>query len=249
MRRMENGGLNRGKITVEDMISKLKDDGDYDRLRLKIVRKVRDDEDLRNSIMSTLRQSEALNCPSAKRMKPRQLSDAVYQEVGTKVMSEISDGIWKVIRSGEGMKNEITETVQSVYNKLVNPNVNEEGQTSYGPNLQSAEMGVESNGHATSSACETNGTLSNSAPNETPGFARSDLGQNSKNNHGEPGMPVPNDSKAREVYKLETQGSTHCSDPNDEDTNAPPPGFSNVMEHKQSSDVNDEDPDVPPGFG
>lgn len=40
---MENGSLNRGKITVEDMISKLKDDGDYDRLRLKIVRKVRDD--------------------------------------------------------------------------------------------------------------------------------------------------------------------------------------------------------------
>lgn len=40
---MENGGLNRGKIAVEDMISKLKDDGDYDRLRLKIVRKVRDD--------------------------------------------------------------------------------------------------------------------------------------------------------------------------------------------------------------
>lgn len=164
-------------------------------------------------------------------------------------MSEISDGIWKVIRSGEGMKIEITETVQSVYNKLVNPNVNEEGQTSYGASLQSAEKRVESNGHATSSACETNGTLSNSVPNEPPGLVRSDLGQNNKNNHEEPGMPMPNDNKAREEYKLETQVSAHCSAPNNDDASAPPPGFSNVMEHKQPIHVNDEDPDVPPGFG
>jgi hypothetical protein len=47
-----------------------------------------------------------------------------------KLTSQISDGVWEVIRSADGMKNEITETVQSVYNKLVNPERKDDGESS-----------------------------------------------------------------------------------------------------------------------
>lgn len=39
-------------------------------------------EELRNSIISIVRQSAALNRPGAENMKPRQLLDAIYDEVG-----------------------------------------------------------------------------------------------------------------------------------------------------------------------
>ncbi|VFR01926.1 unnamed protein product [Cuscuta campestris] len=227
---METGGFNRGKIKAEDVISKIKDDGDFDRLRLKVVRKVKEDEELRDSLMLAVRQSKALNHPSAKRLKPRQLSDAIYQEVGTKVMSEISDGIWKVIRSMDGMQNEIAETVQSVCNKLLNPNINEEGETSYKAKSQSDEKGLESNGHTTRS--EINGKLSDGVPNEPPGSV------------------TPRDGNIREEFISET----HCprdrlGNDNEDDTRARPPGFSKAIDHNQLVDGPDEDLDVPPGFG
>ncbi|KAI4367928.1 hypothetical protein MLD38_016551 [Melastoma candidum] len=37
------------------------------------------------------------------------------------VMALISDNLWEIIRSDDGMKIEIAETVQSVYDKLKNP--------------------------------------------------------------------------------------------------------------------------------
>lgn len=43
---MENGRRVRQKISSEDVISKLKDDGDFDRLRLKIIRKIKDNVSL-----------------------------------------------------------------------------------------------------------------------------------------------------------------------------------------------------------
>ena len=39
---MENGGGIQHKISAEDVISKLKNDGDFDRLRLKIIRKLKE---------------------------------------------------------------------------------------------------------------------------------------------------------------------------------------------------------------
>ncbi|KAI3710929.1 hypothetical protein L2E82_40725 [Cichorium intybus] len=44
-------------------------------------------------------------------MKPRQLSDAIHQEVGGKVNEQISNGLWEIIRSPDDIKTEITETV------------------------------------------------------------------------------------------------------------------------------------------
>ncbi|KAK9984505.1 hypothetical protein SO802_034030 [Lithocarpus litseifolius] len=70
------------KICKDDVIAKLKDDGDFDNLRLKIIRKLKDNEELRNEIISIVQQSAALNRAGAENMKPRQISDAIYDEVG-----------------------------------------------------------------------------------------------------------------------------------------------------------------------
>nr|GFA09600.1 hypothetical protein [Tanacetum cinerariifolium] len=96
-----------------DVISKLKDDGDFDKLRLKLIRKLKHNEELRDNIVSIVRQSVAINRPGAENMKPRQLSDAIHEEVGSKLNEQISDVLWEIIRSPDGMKREITETVKA----------------------------------------------------------------------------------------------------------------------------------------
>ncbi|KAL4570838.1 hypothetical protein LXL04_026501 [Taraxacum kok-saghyz] len=122
-----NGGAGAGgaqTISCDDVISKLKDDGDFDRLRLKVIRKLKENEELRKSIVSIVKQSVALNRPGSETMKPRQLSDAIHEEVGAKVNEQISNGLWEIIRSTDpdSIKTEITETVKTVYNKLSRPN-------------------------------------------------------------------------------------------------------------------------------
>ncbi|KAL0732736.1 hypothetical protein Bca4012_008945 [Brassica carinata] len=111
----------RRKISKGEIVEKLKDDGDFDRLRLQIIRRLKDNEELRNKMISVVKESRALNGPDAQNMKTRQLSDAIFQEVGSKMLSQLSDGLWGIIRSEDGMKNEIRETVQSVYATLSNP--------------------------------------------------------------------------------------------------------------------------------
>ncbi|KAG7654041.1 hypothetical protein ISN44_As01g012590 [Arabidopsis suecica] len=109
------------KISKEEVVEKLKDDGDFDRLRLKIIRRLKDNEELRNNMIEIVKESTALKRQGAQNMKTRQLSDAIFEEVGSKMLSQLSDGLWGIIRSEDGMKNEIRETVQSVYATLSNP--------------------------------------------------------------------------------------------------------------------------------
>uniref|UniRef100_A0A1J3FB56 BOD1/SHG1 domain-containing protein n=1 Tax=Noccaea caerulescens TaxID=107243 RepID=A0A1J3FB56_NOCCA len=109
------------KISKEEVVEKLKDDGDFDRLRLKIIRRLKENEELRNNLISVVKESTALKRHGAQNMKTRQLSDAIFQQVGSKMLSQLSDGLWGIIRSEDGMKNEIRETVQSVYDTLSNP--------------------------------------------------------------------------------------------------------------------------------
>ncbi|KAK4363767.1 hypothetical protein RND71_019008 [Anisodus tanguticus] len=244
---MENGGGTNGKrIRAEDVICKLKDDGDFDKLRLKIVRKLKENEELRNSIIATVKESAALNRPGAENMKPRQLSDAIYQEVGDKVMGKISEDLWNTIRTGDGIQTEITQTVQSVYNKLLNPQLIEAGESSSHSDLQPAQHGVESNGHIAVSHSGINAAFSVDAePSESPGFARLGSNQNSKSDcketpKEESGIPVP------------VQSETNCSldplVPDSVDVGAPP-GFAIVTKEKNPDNVDEEDPEVPPGFG
>ncbi|KAJ0960001.1 hypothetical protein J5N97_000234 [Dioscorea zingiberensis] len=119
-----------GRPTAAEVVGRLKDDGDFDALRLKIIRKVKENEELRNNIIAEVKQSLVLNEDGAENLKPRQVSDGIYQEIGNKIMGQISDELWKVIRSNDGMKNEIKETVESVYNRLVNPEKEKEKQSS-----------------------------------------------------------------------------------------------------------------------
>ncbi|CAA3003476.1 Hypothetical predicted protein [Olea europaea subsp. europaea] len=218
-----NGDVREGNIKVEDVISKLKDDGDFDRLRVKIVRKLKENEELRNNIISMVKKSAVLNHPGAENMKPRLLSDAIHKEIGEKVMSQISDGVWNIIRSGDGMKTEIVETVQSVYNKLSNPRGNDHWETSSHVDLQPF------------------------------GFALSDQDQRKKiDNVQKPNdkLGIPTIHKGKEIKEVKEGNS--CSPAKSEPGNlesGPPPGFSSILEHKQSGYPNDEDPDVPPGFG
>ncbi|KAJ0815862.1 hypothetical protein HanPI659440_Chr00c28g0736861 [Helianthus annuus] len=75
--------MENGNITCDDVISKLKDDGDFDKLRIKIIRKIKENEELRNSIVSIVKESVAINRPGVENTKVRQLSDAIHHEVGS----------------------------------------------------------------------------------------------------------------------------------------------------------------------
>nr|AFK47328.1 unknown [Lotus japonicus] len=151
-------------IGKEEVIAKLKDDGDFDKLRLKIIRKLKDNEELRQHITSIVKQSVALNRDGAENMKPRQLSDSIYEEVGEKVMSQISDSLWQIIRSNDGMKGEIAETVQSVCDKLANPKGKDEVLLSTSDGVPVQRQGE------SASATEVDDTLHENEPEEPPGF-------------------------------------------------------------------------------
>ncbi|CAI9780211.1 unnamed protein product [Fraxinus pennsylvanica] len=170
-----------------------------------------------------VKNSVALNHPGAENMKPRQFSDAKHKEIGEKVMSQIFDGVWNIIRSGDGMKTEIVETVQSVYNKLSNPGGNNHWETSSHVDLQPVGKTLENNVHAIVSVNDIDATVTNGEQNEPPG---------KRNKRSKRGKLVL--TAILEPDNLES---------------GPPPGFSSILEHKQSGDPNDEDPDVPPGFG
>ncbi|KAH0877295.1 hypothetical protein HID58_064689 [Brassica napus] len=91
----------RRKISKEEVVQKLKDDGDFDSLRVNIIRRLKDN------------------------VIPLPLS--VSLQLGSKMLSQLSDGLWGIIRSEDGMKSEIKETVQSVYAILSNPGGLQEG--------------------------------------------------------------------------------------------------------------------------
>ncbi|KAJ4848285.1 hypothetical protein Tsubulata_017955 [Turnera subulata] len=232
-------------VSKEEVIEKLKDDGDFDNLRLKIIRKVKDNEELRNNIISVVRKSAALNRAGAENMKLRQLSNAIYDEVGSNLMSQLSDGVWEIIRSSDGMKNEITETVQSVYNKLVEPEKKEECKHSNDDAmLAQSEAGTKR--AANLSATYVDGSLSDGEP--PPGFSLSN-NQHSNNHEQKENLhltkpcewPIEEQkqqpSNAKDLLEV---GDTNCGIP---------PGFSANTEIRQECDGSDEDPDVPPGFG
>lgn len=230
-------------VSKEEVIAKLKDDGDFDRLRLKIVRKLKDNEELRQDITSIVKQSVSLNRAGAENLKPRQLSDAIYEEVGDKVMSQISDSLWQIIRSGDGMKSEIIETVQSVYEKLAKPNGKDEVMLS-----ASDVMPIQRQGETTSAA-EIDDTLHENEPNEPPGFTLLHTHLNNDNHEEQDKGKVQVQVQGFTAeQKEDSQPSQVAHGEGDVNSNAPP-GFSMDVEQKQPSDCSDEDPDVPPGFG
>ncbi|GMH26615.1 hypothetical protein Nepgr_028458 [Nepenthes gracilis] len=231
------------KITAEEVISLIKDDGDFDRLRLKIIRKLKDNEDLRNNIISVVKQSEALNRTGAENIKTGQLLDAIYEEVREKAMNQISDGLWEIIRSSDGMKTEITETVQSVYDKLMKPPGKEEDELA-SSSAQVQHRRITCNGSIEMS-CETDGTISDRELKEPPGFPTCDQIQT---NDGEISLQQPIGSERGPHEEGEPNQPNGPFEIEDGDPGVPP-GFSLLGKRKHLSDASDEEPDVPPGFG
>lgn len=249
---MGNGSLrtdNKRKISPEAVLTKIRDDGDFDRLRLKIIRQLKDDGELRDNIISMVRQSTALNRPGAETMKPRQLSDAIHQEIGDKVMGQISDGLWKIIKSPDGMKQEITETVQLVYNKLAN--LSDRGESSSAIN----SVTVQGHDNVTNGCLQTSyldGASSDGEPNEPPGFSLHEH-QRSSSIHRE---------QHHEIHRI-TNSSASCSNRELTHGNSCSPAtlepvstlsktehdLPESLECKILDDGSDNDPDLPPGFG
>lgn len=157
-------------------------------------------------------------------------------------MSHISDSLWQIIRSSDGMKSEIMETVQSVYDKLANPKGKDEVLSS-----TSDAMPVQSR-CGTASATENDDHLQENDPEEPPGFT---LLQNHMNNNN-------HEDHDKGKVQIQRQGSTaECKEDShlpqntlgEDDHKNAPPGFSIDAEHNPPADCSDEDPDLPPGFG
>lgn len=227
-------------ITAEEVISKLKEDGDFDKLRLKIIQKLKQNEELRNNIISTVKQSATLGRAGAENLKPRELSDAIHVEVGNEVMRQVSDALWGVIRSSDGMKSEISETVESVYNSLLTPKVQEPSPIR---DPTPGDKEASNSRPLAISVCEPY-----SEPKETPNLpACSD--QHGSVNEGEDKKALPvNSTDGRHTNGTENHHTQQVLLPSNDDPSVPP-GFSVLVNSEQKCDVTEDDPDVPPGFG
>ncbi|KAM7257792.1 hypothetical protein ACFE04_013533 [Oxalis oulophora] len=227
---MENeAALKRRKVSEEEVITKLKDDGDFDNLRLKIIRKLKDDKELRNNIISVVKQAAVLQRPRVENVKPRQLSDMIFEEIRDKAMSQVSDCAWEIMRSNDGMRGEIVETVQTVYSKLANP----EGipDDTVPANKEPDHIGL-----ITLPNGEAGHRFSENDPDEPPGFT---LSNNHPNGHGECHKEEQLVQKGKELLCNTEEVRS--------DVNM---GASQVVrERKEPCDGSDDDPDVPPGFG
>ncbi|GAB2300927.1 hypothetical protein Dimus_034962 [Dionaea muscipula] len=232
------------KITAEDVISKIKDDGDFDKLRIKIIRKLKENEDLRSNIISVVKESTALNQVGAENMKPGQLFDAIHEEIRDKVMNQISDGLWEIIRSTDGMKTEITETVHSVYDKLINPQRKEEEVESASSLGTVPKKRASPHDGLAKGSSEIDGMITDGDLKEPPGFPVNN--HTTAENHGtEMQHRSPSEQRVLEEKEEPPPPQSEPFETEDGDPSVPP-GFSG--NHKLS-DGSDEDPDVPPGFG
>ncbi|KAI3967208.1 hypothetical protein MKX01_042793 [Papaver californicum] len=237
------------KIGADEVISQLKDEGDFDKIRVKIIRRVKENEELRNNIISAVKQSAALNRPGAEKLKPRQLSDAIYDEIGNTVMTQISDALWGVIRTRGGLEDEIKESVKSVYNRLLNPKGKEVDESSslIGPRRRDNE--VVNNNSLTISASERVNNLSEIEPEGPPGFNLcNQQSNNSEAENKEETQPVVSQYAVDSVKVKEE--SNHENDVS-QFNNVPsvPPGFGSSADGKEPSYISDDDPEFPPGFG
>ena len=163
-------------------------------------------------------------------------------------MSQISDGLWEIIRSAGGMKTEITETVQSVYNQLLNPQglANGESHSSWGQVLPT--KGAEFSGSFRLSG-EKSGPLSKGEVNAPPGFSlKNHVGSNPHEPQSQTKEAGPSSSRPQEPGREPHSPCSNGPLQTEDGDPSPPPGFS-LNKRKQPSDSTDEDPDIPPGFG
>uniref|UniRef100_A0A0E0CXH8 Uncharacterized protein n=2 Tax=Oryza meridionalis TaxID=40149 RepID=A0A0E0CXH8_9ORYZ len=158
-------GMRREPARAE-VVGRAKDDGDFDALRRAIIRKVKGNEVLRSNIIAEVKQSVVINEDGSEKLKLKDLSDAIYQDIGSKIMGQISDEIWGVILSNEI---DIRGTSEAVYNRMMNP---EQQQDPPSKKLKrnAKEEQVSPAKASTSVAVQ----LEDDDPEEPPGFGFSD---------------------------------------------------------------------------
>ncbi|TVU29803.1 hypothetical protein EJB05_21390 [Eragrostis curvula] len=207
--------------TAAEVVERIKDDGDFDTLRRAIIRKVKENEALRNTIISEVKQSLVLQEDGSEKLKLKDLSDAVFQDIGSKIMGQISDEVWSVIQSNG---TDIQGTVQAVYNRIVHPEKDthpsskkrkSNGKEERVPLAKPASVTVE---------------VDDDDPEEPPGFGFSN------NQH--------NNVTAATTQQQQQQPS------NLENHKEMRPNEGEPVAVSSAGDCNDDDgPDVPPGFG
>lgn len=144
-------------------------------------------------------------------------------------MAQISDEVWKVIRSCE---NDIRGTVESVYHRIVNPEANKHDNSS--PRKESLADGRENHSSLlTPSTSVMNVSIEMEIP---PGFGSTD-----EQSHKSELTLTQHD----EQPQLSNEDFNH-----QEEVTGVPPGFGPpVNSATLLGGASDEDPDLPPGFG
>uniref|UniRef100_A0A0D9Z4A6 Uncharacterized protein n=1 Tax=Oryza glumipatula TaxID=40148 RepID=A0A0D9Z4A6_9ORYZ len=198
-----------------EVVGRAKDDGDFDALRRAIIRKVKDNEVLRSNIIAEVKQSVVINEDGSEKLKLKDLSDAIYQDIGSKIMGQISDETWGVILSNEI---DIRGTSETVYNRMMNP---EQQQDPPSKKLKrnAKEEQVSPAKASTSVAVQ----LEDDDPEEPPGFGFSDhqrsnimaTQQQQSSNTENHNQVKPNEGEPNAVS---------CPGDDDEDPDVPP-GF------------------------
>lgn len=143
-----------------------------------------------------------------------------------KLNEQISDGLWEIIRSPDGMKSEIRETVKSVYKKLSRPKLDENAESSgrYPKRIRNEHDHHKSKNAST---VEIN-VISDSEPKEPPGFSQTVSHQ----------IDIINPILVQDLPMEEQQKETlHQSQE------------VSTIDNKEQGDVSDDDLDAPPGFG
>ncbi|KAI3430078.1 uncharacterized protein J3R85_008370 [Psidium guajava] len=227
------------KLNKDDVIARLKDDGDFDRLRLKLIRNLKDNEELRYKIIATVKQSAALNRPGAENLKPRQLSDAIYEEVGSKVMGQISESLWEIIRSADGMKSEIEDTVQYMCSKLLNPS---------GKDMQTPMQTMEYSTSYVVPSSETSAVFNNERKKPLGSCPPSNNQSDGEQHNEKAQVTLSHEKGFSEGLRNEQNPSHEVLTPDDVDV-AMPPGFSADGKHRKLFNDPEDDPELPPGFG
>ncbi|XP_048571956.1 uncharacterized protein LOC125552447 [Triticum urartu] len=208
----------RRQPTAAEVVGRLKDDGDFDALRRAIVRKVKDNEVLRNNIITEVKQSMVLSEDGSEKLKLKELSDAIFQDIGSKIMGQISDEVWSVIQSGE---TDIRGSVETVFDRIMNP----EQQQDTGPSPKKLKRnGKGEQVSPAKASAPVTVQVEDDDPEEPPGFGLSDL------------------QRSNIIVKQEQpcdDGQNHAQVKSN---------GGELVGAGSLGDVDDEDPDVPPGF-
>ncbi|CAN6301664.1 unnamed protein product [Urochloa humidicola] len=204
--------------TAAEVVGRLKDDGDFDALRRAIVRKVKDNEVLRNKIISEVKQSVVLQEDGSEKLKLKDLSDAIYKDIGKNVMGQISDEVWNVIQSNE---TDIRGTIEAVYNRIMNPEKVPE------PSSKKLKTGKEQQ-VLPAKAPTTTTVAVEEEDDEPPGFGfrdRNNIGAAAQKQQSPPNLENHNEGKPNGGEPAVGSEGGPSGDDDDDDDPPVPPGF------------------------